>query len=67
MAHDLELETATLDARAGLDDGYSVSRSEARSWEPPCWPSDEYGVSGVAQRAIGWRGAARFLPFAVRH
>jgi hypothetical protein len=30
---------------------------ESRSWEPPCWPSDEWGDPAPARRrAIGWRG-----------
>ncbi|MDB5458944.1 MAG: hypothetical protein JWO72_685 [Caulobacteraceae bacterium] len=39
-----------------------TSPGESRSWEPPCWPSDDLASPAprVANRAIGWRGPLRF-------
>ena len=62
MEHDKPIEVAR---RPGPDDASddAATLAEARSWEPPCWPTDELAspLPRVANRAVGWRGSLRFL------
>jgi hypothetical protein len=49
---------AAMDGASGAEEMQERERAaEARSWEPPSWPSDTWDQRPrTRQRAIGWRG-----------